>query len=121
MKQKKKEIEYYTEIVKENIDYYELGDWLTEDGRDGYANADDIVGFIVNEICSPMPYTILRKQKFYRETMRSKMLKVDINMVQTALIKMPEVDGIHDFRKYFISTLYNEAISYNFNEGCESK
>ncbi len=32
--------------MKQNIGYGYLGDWLTADGRDGYAEADNIVGFI---------------------------------------------------------------------------
>ena len=60
------EVEYFTEVVRENLDYWHLGDWLCQDGRDGYAEADEIVGFIVDEICSPLPYTTLRGQAFPR-------------------------------------------------------
>lgn len=49
------------------------------------------------------------------------MLRADINTVESALMKMADVDGIKDFRKYFISPLYNEILTYNFNEGCESR
>ena len=49
------------------------------------------------------------------------MLKADLNIIQSVLLKMAEVDGIKDFRKYFISALYNEVLTYNFNEGCESR
>ena len=48
------EVEYFTEVVRENLDYWHLGDWLCQDGRDGYAEAYEIVGFIVDEICSPL-------------------------------------------------------------------
>ena len=115
------EVEYYTEVVKQNIDYGYLGDWLTADGRDGYAEADNIVGFIVNEICSTAPYTTLRGQAFPRAVIQSKMLQADINMVQNVLLKMAQVDNIKDFRRYFISSLYNEVLTYHFNEGCESR
>ena len=33
------EVEYFTEVVRENLDYWHLGDWLCQDGRDGYAEA----------------------------------------------------------------------------------
>ncbi|WP_302350725.1 DUF6017 domain-containing protein [uncultured Ruminococcus sp.] len=115
------EVEYYTEVVKENIGYGYLGDWLTEDGRDGYAEADNIVGFIVDEICSPLPYTTLRGTKFPRSVIKSKMLQANIYMVESVLVKMAQVDGIKDFRRYFISSLYNEVLTYHFNEGCESR
>jgi len=115
------EVEHYTEIVKHNISYGHLGDWLCQDGRDGYKEADNIVGFIVDEICSPLHYTTLRGQAFPRSVIQSKMLKADIYMVENVLLKMAQVDGIKDFRKYFISSLYNEVLTYHFNEGCESR
>lgn len=49
------------------------------------------------------------------------MLKVDLNIGQSVLPKMAEVDHIKDFRKYFISALYNEVLTYHFNEGCENR
>lgn len=112
------EIEAYTEIVKHNIGYGHLGDWLCQDG---YREADNIVGFIVDEICSPLPYTTLRGQSFPRSVVKSKLLQADIYMVENVLEKMSHVDGIKDFRKYFISSLYNEVLTYHFNEGCESR
>ena len=118
---KQEEMKAYTEIIKENICYDELGEWLTIDGRDGYAEADSIVGFIVDEICSPLPYATLRGTSLSRAVIQSKMLQADINMVQNVLQKMAQVDNIKDFRKYFISSLYNEVLTYHFNEGCESR
>lgn len=115
------EVEYYTEVVKQNIDYGYLGDWLTADGRDGYAEADNIVGFIVDEICSPLPYTTLRGTSFPRSVIKSKMLQANIYMVESVLVKMAQVDNIKDFRRYFISSLYNEVLTYHFNQGCESR
>lgn len=115
------EIDEYTEVVRENIGYLDLGEWLCADGRDGYKEADDIVGFIVDEICSPLPYTTLRGQSFPRSVIQSKMLNANIYMVESVLEKMAKVDGIKDFRKYFISSLYNEVLTYHFNDGCESR
>ena len=115
------EVEYYTEVVKHNISYGYLGDWLTEDRHDGYKEADNIVGFIVDEICSPQPYTTLRGTNFPRSVIKSKMLQANIYMVESVLVKMAQVDGIKDFRRYFISSLYNEVLTYHFNEGCESR
>jgi hypothetical protein rflaF_21006 len=115
------EIDEYTELVKQNIGYWQLGDWLTVDGRDGYKEADNIVGFIVDEICSPLPYTTLRGQNFPRSVIQSKILQANIYMVESVLEKMSKVDNIKDFRKYFISSLYNEVLTYHFNDGCESR
>ena len=114
-------VEYYTEVVRDNIEYGELGYWLTEDGHDGYKEADNIVGFIVDEICSTAPYTTLRGQAFPRAVIQSKLLQADLNIVETVLLKMAQVDNIKDFRRYFISSLYNEVLTYHFNEGCENR
>ena len=108
-------------VVRDNLDYWHLGDWLCQDGRDGYAEADEIVGFIVDEICSPLPYTTLRGQAFPRAVIQSKMLKANIYMVENVLENMAKVDNIKDYRRYFISSLYNEVLTYHFNEGCESR
>lgn len=107
------EVEYYTEVVKQNIGYGYLGDWLTVDGRDGYAEADNIVGFIVDEICSTLPYTTLRGTNFPRSVIKSKMLRANIYMVENVLVNMAKVDNIKNFRKYFISALYNEVLTYH--------
>ena len=48
------------------------------------------------------------------------MLKANIYMVENVLENMAKVDNIKDFRRYFISYLYNEVLIYHFNEGCES-
>ena len=114
-------VEYYTEVVRDNIEYGELGYWLTEDGHVGYKEADNIVGFIVDEICSTAPYTTLRGQAFPRAVIQSKLLQADLNIVETVLLKMAQVDNIKDFRRYFISSLYNEVLTYHFNEGCENR
>lgn len=75
----------------------------------------------MDEICSPLPYTTLRGQAFPRSVIQSKMLQADINIVENVLLKMAQVDNIKDFRKYFISSLYNEVLTYHFNEGCENR
>ena len=115
------EREIYTEIVKQNIDYIHLGDWLCQDGRDGYAEADEIVGFMVEEICSTAPYLWVNQAKVPRSVVKSRMLKANISMVENALLNMAQVDDIKKFQKYFITTLYNETLSYHFNEGCECR
>ena len=104
-----------------HFSHWELGDWLCEDGRDGYKEADNIVGIIVDEICSPLPHSTIKGQSFPRSVVKSTMLKADIYTVESALQKMAQVDNIRNFRKYFISSLYDEVLTYHFNEGCENR
>ena len=49
------------------------------------------------------------------------MLKADLDIVQRVIINMSEVDGVRDFRRYFINSLYNETLTHYFNEGCASR
>ena len=49
------------------------------------------------------------------------MLKANIYMVESVIEKMALIDDIKDFRRYFISSLYNEVLTYHFNEGGESR
>ena len=118
---KAEEREAYSDLVRQNIGYYHLGDWLTVDGRDGYKEADDIVRYIVDEICSPLPSLTVKDHEIPRSVVQATMLRANIYMVESALEKMAEVDGIKDFRKYFIATLYNEVLTYNFSDGCERR
>ena len=46
------------------------------------------------------------------------MLKANLGIVQRVIINMSEVDGVRDFRRYFINSLYNETLTHYFNEGC---
>ena len=73
---------------------------------------EEIVGFIVNEICSPLLYITLRGQAFPKAVIQSKMLKANIYMVENVLENMAKVDNIKDFRRYFISSLYNEVPAF---------
>lgn len=109
------------ELLTAMLNNSDFGYWLTEDGHDGYKEADNIVGFIVDEICSTAPYTTLRGQAFPRAVIQSKLLQADLNIVETVLLKMAQVDNIKDFRRYFISSLYNEVLTYHFNESCENR
>ena len=118
---KESEVRAYTEIVREAIDYLKLCAWLCEDGRDGFAEADEIVGFIVDEICSPLPYTKIKGCLYPRSVVKSVLLRANIHTVENALEQMAEVDRIKDHRRYFISTLFGEVQAYRFKDNCGSR
>ena len=116
------EKEAYADLIRYNIGYYDLGEWLTTDTHDGYKEADNIVKYIVDEICSSAPYLVVRKTPVYRSTVQSMLLKADINMVENTLIKLADVDEeIKNYQRYFIVALYNEIYDYYFKEGCEER
>ncbi|MCM1530632.1 MAG: helix-turn-helix domain-containing protein [Alistipes sp.] len=116
-----KDIEVYTDIVKRQIDYCDHGEWLCRDDNDGFAEADEIVGIIVAEICSTAPYGQIKGQKFPRAVIKSVLLKADIVTVENALTQIAHVDNVRNFKRYFISTLYDEVTQRHFKENCENR
>ena len=118
---KESEVRAYTEIVRDAIDYLKLGAWLCEDGGDGFAEADEIVGFIVDEICSPLPYIKIKGCQYPRSMVKSVLLRANISAVENALEQMAEVDNIKDHRRYFISTLFCEVQEHRFKDNCGSR
>ena len=80
-----------------------------------------LVSFLRFAWQTTLPYTTLRGTSFPRSVIKSKMLQANIYMVESVLVKMAQVDNIKDFRRYFISSLYNEVLTYHFNQGCESR
>ena len=105
----------YTELIKENISFDDLADWLS------YKEAMDIVNIMVDQVCSQKPYEIINSDKYPREVVKDVFLKADIYCVQETVSKMRAVFGIRNNSKYFVSTLFNTTRTYNFDEGCENR
>ncbi len=105
----------YTEIIKENISFDDLADWLS------YEEAKDIVNIMVDQICSQNPTENIGGDKYPREVVKDVFLKADIYCVQKTVSKMRAVFGIRNNSKYFVSTLFNTTRTYNFDEGCENR
>ncbi len=124
MERYSRESEIYTDIIKQNIDFYELGEWLDcicDDDEDGWQEAEEIVSAIVRQIVSNKPYELIHGQKYPREIVKSVMLKLNIYHVQNVIQQMNEVLNIRNYEAYLISSLYNEVISYNFKRNAESR
>jgi len=114
-------VETYTDIVKSNVSYGCLGSWLCNEHSDGYEVADEIIGYMVTEICSPARYGRIRGQLVPRETIKAAMLKADIYAVENALLQMAKVDGVKSFPAYFISTLFSEVNQLHFRRNCDTR
>ncbi|MBP3761931.1 MAG: hypothetical protein J6I55_10770 [Ruminococcus sp.] len=124
MERYSRETEIYSNIVKQNIDFFELGEWLDQycdDDEDGWAEAEEIVSAIVRQIVSNKPYEVIHGQQFPRECVKSAMLKLNIYHVENVIQQMNEVMNIRNYEAYLISSLYNEVISYNFKKNAESR
>ncbi len=111
-----REFKAYTDVVKQNIDFFDFSDWLGNEDE-----AEEIVQMIVRQICSAAPNERICNQQFPREVVRSAMLKVDINVLEKAIEQMSHTDNIGNHEKYFISVLFNESNSKCFKENAETR
>ena len=55
------------------------------------------------------------------EKVKSAMLKVDIYILENAIMQMKCTDNIRNFESYLISTLFNEANGRHFKENAEQR
>lgn len=110
------ELESYTELVKDNIDYCDFVEWIEDDEE-----AEEIVLMIARQICSRKPTECICGQEYPREIVKSAMLKVNISTLENAVISVSHTGNVHNFEKYLISALFNEVNTQRFKEDSEAK
>ncbi len=110
------ELESYTELVKDNIDYCDFVEWIEDDEE-----ADEIVLMIARQICSRKPTECICGQEYPREIVKSAMLKVNISTLENAVESVSHTGNVHNFEKYLISILFNEVNTQHFKEDSEAK
>ena len=110
------ELEGYTELVKDNINYCDFVEWIEDDEE-----AEEIVLMIARQICSRKPTECICGQEYPREIVKSAMLKVDISTLEDAVESVSHAENVRNFEKYLISTLFNEVNTHRFKEDFEAK
>lgn len=110
------ELEKYTELVKDNINYWDFVEWLEDEEE-----AEEIVQMIVRQICSRKPTECICGQEYPREIVKSAMLKVNISTLENAVVSVSHTGNVHNFEKYLISALFNEVNTQRFKEDSEAK
>ena len=110
------EFKAYTDVVKQNIDFFGFSDWLGNEDE-----AEEVVQMIVRQICSSAPYERICNQQFPREVVKSAMLKVDNIVLTNAINQISHAESIQNYEKYLISTLFNEANGRIFKENTETR
>lgn len=110
------ELESYTELVKDNIDYCDFVEWIEDDEE-----AEEIVLMIARQICSRKPTECICGQEYPREIVKSAMLKVDISTLEDAVESVSHAENVRNFEKYLISTLFNAVNTQHFKEDSEAK
>ena len=106
----------YTDVVKSNIEFDSFARWIGD-----YEEAEEIVQAMVRQICSRKKTERICGQDFPREVVKSAMLKVDIVALENAIEQIKQIDNVHNFESYLISTLFNEANNRHFKENAESR
>lgn len=110
------ELESYTELVKDNIDYCDFVEWIEDDEE-----AEEIVLMIARQICSRKPTEPICGQEYPRELVKSAMLKVNISNLEDAVESVSHAENVRNFEKYLISTLFNAVNTQHFKEDSEAK
>lgn len=97
------EREFYTEIIKENIEY-ENG--MIDPSKMEYMNL--ILSVMVNAVCSREPYLRVNKQDVPQESVKSKLLKLDDGNVEYVIENMSKMKTMpRNLRAYLLTALYN--------------
>ena len=90
---------------------YLVREWITLFAGD-YITAqelNEIAAMIVNAVVSEKGSDCICGQRFPRSVIRSVMLKGDRRCVERAIETMKNTEHIHNYERYLLSTLFNEA------------
>ena len=117
------EREQYTELVKSNIGYAEYAEWITlfAGGYMTVQELDEIVAIIVNAIVSEKKSDCICGQEYPRSVIRAVMLKVDRGCVERAIETMKRTKHIRNYKRYLLSTLFNEANGRHLRTNTENR
>ena len=121
------EMRVYTQVVRENIQYSDYVSWIKSYyqlfGKENdmtVRELDELVGMIVRAICSRTPTAEICGQIFPREVIKSTMLKVSRESLDSTLEIMRTAGEIRNYERYFISTLFNETNGTHFKAHTQS-
>lgn len=98
----------YTDIIRENISY----DYLLESSPSQKGRINEIVGIMIDVVCSTKKYIRVNGEDFPQSVVKSQFLKLDsthIEYVITALDK--NTSNVRNIRAYLITALYNAPLT----------
>ena len=98
----------YTDIIRENIGY----DYLLENSPSQKGRINEIVGIMLDVVCSTKKYIRVNGEDFPQSVVKSQFLKLDsthIEYVITALDK--NTSDVRNIRAYLITALYNAPLT----------
>ena len=98
----------YADIIRENIGY----DYLLESSPSQKGRINEIVGIMLDVVCSTKKYIRVNGEDFPQSVVKSQFLKLDsthIEYVITALDK--NTSDVRNIRAYLITALYNAPLT----------
>lgn len=110
------ELEKYTELVKDNINYWDFVEWLEDEEE-----AEEIVQMIARQICSRKPTECICGQDYPRDVVKSVMLKVNISNLEDAVESVSHAENVCNFERYLISTVFNAVNAQRLKEDSEAQ
>ena len=109
--------------MKANIEYAEYAEWITLFAGEYMTvqELDEIVAIIVNAVVSEKESDCICGQNYPRAVIRSVMLKVDRGCVERAIETMKHTGHIRNYKRYLLSTLFNEANGLHLRTNTENR
>ena len=104
-KKEKNDVRAYRELIKDNIEY----DILVE--RYGAEKLDAIVELMLEVVISENPYCLIAKERFSRDVVRSRMLKLNSSHVEYVLEQFDQTTSkVGNAKAYALAALFNAPV-----------
>ena len=104
-KKEKNDVRAYRELIKDNIEY----DILVE--RYGAEKLDAIVELMLEVVISQNPYCLIAKERFSRDVVKSRMLKLDSSHIEYVLEQFDQTTAkVGNAKAYALAALFNAPV-----------
>lgn len=98
----------YTDIIRENIGY----DYLLESSPSQKGRINEIVGIMLDVVCSTKKYIRVNGEDFPQSVVKSQFLKLDITHIEYVITALDKnTSDVRNIRAYLITALYNAPLT----------
>lgn len=110
------------EFIRHRINYYDyIYPTFGDEPYIPVKELDEHIESIARTICNDSATITICGQKFPHEVVKSVLMKVNINCLESAVDKVKMTDNIRNIEKYFLSTLFNEINNYHFTNNNDER
>lgn len=110
------------EFIRHQINYYDyIYPTFGDEPYIPVKELDEHIESIARTICNDSATITICGQKFPHEVVKSVLMKVNINCLESAVDKVKMTDNIRNIEKYFLSTLFNEINNYHFTNNNDER